>query len=102
MKKFFAQVCVLLCIIIAPAFALCACESERPQYTFDNTDRCTYTLGDSRKRKMPRADVMRLLFRLIARLFHSALKRSAAEYHAPYMQRSAWLNAALKCGAEKA
>ena len=52
MKKFFAPVCVLLCIIIAPAFALCACESERPQYTFDNTDRCTYTLGDSRKRKV--------------------------------------------------
>ena len=69
MKKFFAPVCVLLCIIIAPAFALCDCESERPQYTFDNTDRCTYTLGDSRKRKMPRADVMRLLFRLIARFF---------------------------------
>lgn len=57
MKKFFAPVCVLLCIIIAPAFALCACESGRPQYTFDNTDRCTYTLGDSRKRKTPRADV---------------------------------------------
>ena len=69
MKKFFAQVCVLLCIIIAPAFALCACESERPQYTFDNTDRCTYTLGVSRKRKTPRADVVRLLFRLIARFF---------------------------------
>lgn len=44
MKKFFAPVCV--CIIFALAFTLCACESERPQYTFDNTDRCTYTLDD--------------------------------------------------------